>query len=208
MAPRRRGSADARPQRRPSLLDPRAPSPLVVVAVGDRQHLGDRRHQVGLGDRRRRDGAGELSDCAVRCCRRASASITNSRSIRRNSSARSPGASGSPFLAGNTVELLNNGDAFYPPMLEAIETARSLDHHRGLHLLGRGDRAGSSPTRSPERAQAGHQGQDPARRDRLGEHRRRDPRHPRRQAGARSPGTTRSAGTRSDGSTTARTASR
>ena len=26
------------------------------------------------------------------------------------------GASGSPFLDGNSLELLNNGDAFYPPM--------------------------------------------------------------------------------------------
>jgi len=33
------------------------------------------------------------------------------------------GASGSPFLAGNSLELLNNGDAFYPPMLEAIKGA-------------------------------------------------------------------------------------
>jgi cardiolipin synthase len=33
------------------------------------------------------------------------------------------GASGSPFLKGNTLELLNNGDAFYPPMLAAIEEA-------------------------------------------------------------------------------------
>jgi len=33
------------------------------------------------------------------------------------------GASGSPFLEGNTLELLNNGDAFYPPMLAAIEAA-------------------------------------------------------------------------------------
>jgi len=35
------------------------------------------------------------------------------------------GASGSPFLPGNTVELLNNGDEFYPPMLAAIRGARS-----------------------------------------------------------------------------------
>ena len=34
------------------------------------------------------------------------------------------GASGSPFFKGNTVELLNNGDAFYPRMLEAIAAAR------------------------------------------------------------------------------------
>jgi cardiolipin synthase A/B len=33
------------------------------------------------------------------------------------------GASGSPFLEGNTLELLNNGDAFYPPMLAAIDSA-------------------------------------------------------------------------------------
>jgi cardiolipin synthase len=33
------------------------------------------------------------------------------------------GASGSPFLDGNTLELLNNGDAFYPPMLAAIKGA-------------------------------------------------------------------------------------
>jgi len=34
------------------------------------------------------------------------------------------GASGSPFLEGNNLALLNNGDAFYPPMLEAIKQAR------------------------------------------------------------------------------------
>ncbi len=33
------------------------------------------------------------------------------------------GASGSPFIGGNTLILLNNGDAFYPPMLEAIRQA-------------------------------------------------------------------------------------
>ncbi len=35
------------------------------------------------------------------------------------------GASGSPFLKGNTLQLLNNGEAFYPPMLEAIEGAEA-----------------------------------------------------------------------------------
>ena len=35
------------------------------------------------------------------------------------------GASGSPFLPGNTLQLLNNGDAFYPPMLAAIRGAAS-----------------------------------------------------------------------------------
>ena len=35
------------------------------------------------------------------------------------------GASGSPFLNGNTLQLLNNGDAFYPPMLAAIKGAEA-----------------------------------------------------------------------------------
>ncbi len=35
------------------------------------------------------------------------------------------GASGGPFLKGNAVELLNNGDAFYPRMLEAIGGAQT-----------------------------------------------------------------------------------
>ena len=34
------------------------------------------------------------------------------------------GASGSPFVEGNAVELLNNGDAFYPRMLDAIAGAQ------------------------------------------------------------------------------------
>lgn len=34
------------------------------------------------------------------------------------------GATGSPFLDGNRLELLNNGDAFYPAMLEAIRGAK------------------------------------------------------------------------------------
>lgn len=33
------------------------------------------------------------------------------------------GASSAPFVKGNSIELLNNGDAFYPRMLEAIESA-------------------------------------------------------------------------------------
>ena len=34
------------------------------------------------------------------------------------------GATGVPFLPGNRIDILNNGDAFYPAMLEAIERAR------------------------------------------------------------------------------------
>jgi len=35
------------------------------------------------------------------------------------------GASGAAFLPGNRLEILNNGDAFYPAMLDAIKGARS-----------------------------------------------------------------------------------
>ncbi len=40
------------------------------------------------------------------------------------------------FVPGNRIDILNNGDEFYPAMLEAIERRRAVDHHRGLHLLG------------------------------------------------------------------------
>jgi cardiolipin synthase len=35
------------------------------------------------------------------------------------------GASGNPFLPGNRLELLNNGDAFYPSMLDAVKSAHA-----------------------------------------------------------------------------------
>ena len=35
------------------------------------------------------------------------------------------GASGSPFVAGNALEILNNGDAFYPSMLQAVRKAKA-----------------------------------------------------------------------------------
>lgn len=34
------------------------------------------------------------------------------------------GATDTPFLAGNKIEIYNNGDEFYPPMLDAINQAR------------------------------------------------------------------------------------
>ena len=93
-----------------------------------------------MGDRRRSDGAGELPHRAGRGAAPITASITSSRSIRREFVGTVAGASGSPFLDGNSLELLNNGDAFYPPMLAAIKERRTLDHDRSLHLLGRRDR--------------------------------------------------------------------
>jgi cardiolipin synthase len=35
------------------------------------------------------------------------------------------GATDTPFLSGNKIEIYNNGDEFYPPMLDAIKQARS-----------------------------------------------------------------------------------
>jgi cardiolipin synthase len=47
------------------------------------------------------------------------------------------GASGSPFLDGNSVALLNNGDAFYPAMLEAIDKAeRSITIEAYIYWAG------------------------------------------------------------------------
>src|SRR4029453_13613767 len=47
------------------------------------------------------------------------------------------GASGSPFLGGNRLELLNNGDAFYPAMLTAIKDAeRSITIEAYIYWAG------------------------------------------------------------------------
>ncbi len=84
------------------------------------------------------------------------------------------GAAGVPFSSGNSLELLNNGDRFYPAMLEAIEQAKHIDHDRGLHLLGRRNRR---DLRS--RAGGGRRPrclrQDSARRGWLGQRRQRNP---------------------------------
>ena len=84
------------------------------------------------------------------------------------------GATGAPFASGSRIEILNNGDEFYPAMLEAIETRRGLDQHRGLHLLGRAHRqavrAGTGGPRPRRRYR-----ENSARCCRLHEHRRRHP---------------------------------
>jgi hypothetical protein len=45
------------------------------------------------------------------------------------------GATGETPIAGNAITILNNGDEFYPAMLEGSARA-AIDHHRG-RLLGR-----------------------------------------------------------------------
>jgi cardiolipin synthase A/B len=47
------------------------------------------------------------------------------------------GAAGVPFVHGNTMQLLNNGDAFYPAMLKAIEEAeRSITIEAYIYWAG------------------------------------------------------------------------
>lgn len=47
------------------------------------------------------------------------------------------GAAGIPFFTGNSIELLNNGDRFYPAMLKAIDTAtRSITIEAYIYWAG------------------------------------------------------------------------
>ena len=85
------------------------------------------------------------------------------------------GATGVPFLDGQPLEILNNGDEFYPAMLEAIERRRASRSPSRPTSTGPATSACSSRERWRERAQAGRQRQDPARRRRLGDDRRRHP---------------------------------
>jgi cardiolipin synthase len=64
------------------------------------------------------------------------------------------GASGAPFLPGNSLEVLNNGDAFYPRMLEAIKGARhSITIEAYIYWAG--DIGGVFAAALAERAKAG-----------------------------------------------------
>jgi len=64
------------------------------------------------------------------------------------------GASGSPFLEGNRLELLNNGDAFYPAMLSAIKRAeRSITIEAYIYWAG--EIGGVFAEALAERAKAG-----------------------------------------------------
>jgi cardiolipin synthase A/B len=64
------------------------------------------------------------------------------------------GASGSPFLGGNQLELLNNGDAFYPAMLAAIKGAeRSITIEAYIYWAG--EIGGVFAEALAERAKAG-----------------------------------------------------
>ena len=75
------------------------------------------------------------------------------------------GATGVPFTHGNRIDMLNNGDEFYPAMLEEIAPRRPRSRSRRIST-GTARSAARSPRRWPEGAR-GCQGQDPARRGRL-----------------------------------------
>ena len=94
------------------------------------------------------------------------------------------GATGAPFVAGSRIEILNNGDEFYPAMLDAIEHAEvSITIEAYIYWAGH----------IGKRFAAGPGGPRPRRRDRensarccrLHEHRRR---HPAGARGRRLPG--------------------
>ena len=78
------------------------------------------------------------------------------------------GAPGNPFLPGNRLEVLNNGDAFYPSMLCDQERPK-LDHRRGVYLLGRRHRKGIRHRASG--TYAGRQARERAGRHRVIEYR-------------------------------------
>ena len=52
-----------------------------------------------------------------------------------------------PLLTGNSIDVLVDGAAAYPAMLEAIDSARCLDRARLLHLQRRRHRRSSSSRR-------------------------------------------------------------
>jgi hypothetical protein len=105
------------------------------------------------------------------------------------------GASSTPFVDGNAIELLNNGDAFYPRMLEAIEGAEvSITVEAYIYWAGE---VGQLFARAlAERASAGVTVKILL--DAIGS----------KTEDVRSPGTTRFTGTRSAASTTAHIGSR
>ena len=59
------------------------------------------------------------------------------------------GSTGIPFFEGNAIEILNNGDEFYPAMLKAIARRAVLRDDRSVYLLGGRYRQAVRGTRSP-----------------------------------------------------------
>ena len=88
------------------------------------------------------------------------------------------GATGVPFFEGNRIEILNNGDSFYPAMLRDIARREIFGHDRGLHLLGRRNRT-EVRARARREIEVRRERQDSARCGRLIVDRRRNSGDPR-----------------------------
>ena len=174
-------SAAPRTQRRAAVLDARAAAVLVVVAVGDRVRARDRARQMGLGDRHGADGARQLPADAGRVCPALRPRSPDWRSPTRSSWPTMVGATGVPLAPGNRIDILNNGDEFYPAMLDEIAHAQaSITIEAYIYWAGEiGMVFAHALARSRTRGCAR---EDPARCGRVGAHRRRDPEDARRRA--------------------------
>ena len=165
----RRTRSHGKPKGHHSVLGPGAPAAVVVVDLGSRLPLGASSHdRWGWAS-----GAGAMalvsylitpSEFPPRYGLDHEFAVEDEEFLPTMA-----GATGVPLLPGNRIDILNNGDAFYPAMLEAIEDARALDHHRGLHLLGRRHRPTVRASALAAKARGRRAGQDPARRRRLGD---------------------------------------
>ena len=159
-----------------------------------------------VGVWRRHDGDHQLSDRPGRSRRPGTASITSSTSNRRSFSRPSP----APLASVQQRQPHRSAEQrrrVLPRDAARHRRRAGVDHHRGVHLLGRGHRPhlreGARRT-----GPGGCQSEDPARRHRVEQHRHTTFSGSSSRMAARSRGTTRSSGTASAGSTTGRTASR
>ena len=89
------------------------------------------------------------------------------------------GSTGIPFLEGNAIEILNNGDEFYPAMLKAIAEAQCSVTIEA-YIYWAGDIGKRFAEALAARAKARRLREDSARRGRLVDHRRRNPGNPRK----------------------------
>ena len=99
-----------------------------------------------------------------------SVSITRCRSNLPSSSRRSPAPSGSPFLEGNRLEMLNNGDAFYPADARGHQEQPNGQSQSRRTSTGLAKSVASSPKRSPNEPEAGCPVKILLDADRFGEH--------------------------------------
>ena len=162
-------SRSRKPEGHADVLDTHETTPVVLVAVGDRQHLGDRRGALGMGDRRRCDGAGELSDRAggraapVRPRSRVLRRLPGVRRHHRRRQRQSVRRRQQPRAAQQRRRVLP-ADARGDRRRRASITIEAYIYWAGE--IGR-----EFADALAERAKAGLPGQDSAGRDRVGEHR-------------------------------------